>query len=128
MDPDARATQCSTAGAYILDANICSGYHIGRFWGIDNLDGVAPIASITAPANGASVSGTVNITANASDNVGVERVDFLLDAGVLGSDATAPYPTSWNAAAATNDAHVLQARAQSTRLATPARPRRAAPR
>lgn len=111
VDPGAGETQCGTAGAYILDVNICSSYYIGRFWGLDNLDAVPPTVAITAPANGATVSGTVQVTANASDDVGVAQVEFLLDGALLGSDATAPYATSWNSATAANGAHVLAARA-----------------
>ena len=111
VDPGAGATQCGTAGAYILDVNLCSSYYIARFFGLDNLDGVAPSATITAPVNGATVSGTVAIAANASDNLGVDHVEFLLDGALLGSDATAPYTYSWNSATASNGAHALQARA-----------------
>lgn len=111
VDPGAGATQCGTAGAYILDVNLCSSYYIARFFGLDNLDGVAPSATITAPVNGATVSGTVAIAANASDNIGVDHVEFLLDGALLGSDATAPYTYSWNSATASNGAHALQARA-----------------
>lgn len=111
VDPGSGETQCGTAGAYILDANICSSYHIARFWGLDDLDGSAPAVAITAPADGANVSGNVAIDASASDDVGVDRVEFLLDGGLLGSDASAPYSIAWNAANASNGAHVLQARA-----------------
>jgi poly(hydroxyalkanoate) depolymerase family esterase len=111
VDPGAGETQCGTAGAYILDVNLCSSYYIARFFGLDNLDGVAPSATITAPANGEAVSGNVNVTANASDNIGVNRVEFLLDGALLGSDASAPYAYLWNSATASNGAHALQARA-----------------
>src|SRR6185295_6163182 len=42
-------------------------------------DTTAPTVSLTAPANGATVSGTVSVTANAADNVGVAGVQFLLN-------------------------------------------------
>lgn len=111
VDPGTGETQCGTAGAYILDVNLCSSYYIARFFGLDNLDGVAPSATITAPANGATVSGTVSVTANASDNIGVDRVEFLLDGALSGSDASAPYTYAWNSTTASNGAHALQARA-----------------
>jgi poly(hydroxyalkanoate) depolymerase family esterase len=111
VDPGAGATQCGTAGAYILDVNLCSSYHIARFFGLDNLDGVAPTATITTPTNGTTVSGTVPIAANASDDIGLDHVEFLLDGALLGSDATAPYAYSWNSTTASNGAHALQARA-----------------
>jgi poly(hydroxyalkanoate) depolymerase family esterase len=111
VDPGTGETQCGTAGAYLLDVNLCSSYYIARFFGLDNLDGVPPTATITAPANGASVSGTVNITASASDDIGVDRVEFLLDGALLGSDASAPYAFAWNSATASDGTHVLAARA-----------------
>lgn len=111
VDPGTGETQCGTAGAYILDVNLCSSYHIARFFGLDNLDGVAPSATITSPANGSTVNGIVAIAADASDNIGVDRVEFLLDGALLGSDAAAPYAFAWNSATASNGAHALQARA-----------------
>lgn len=111
VDPGTGETQCGTAGAYILDVNICSSYYIARFFGLDNLDGVAPTATLTSPANGATVSGTLTLSATASDDVGVARVDFLLDGALLGSDASAPYTLAWNSSGTGNGAHVLSARA-----------------
>ncbi len=111
VDPGTGESQCGTAGAYILDANICSSYHIGHFWGLDNLDGTPPTVTLTAPANGSNVSGTTTVTATASDNVGVDRVEFLLDGALLGSDSSAPYSLDWNTATAASGTHSLQARA-----------------
>ncbi|WP_207907224.1 extracellular catalytic domain type 1 short-chain-length polyhydroxyalkanoate depolymerase [Paucimonas lemoignei] len=34
VDPGTGANQCGTAGAYILDVNVCSSYYIGQFFGI----------------------------------------------------------------------------------------------
>ena len=60
-------------------------------------DTTAPTVSLTAPADGATVSGTINVTATASDNVGVVGVQFLLDGNNLGAeDTTAPYSVSWD--------------------------------
>jgi hypothetical protein len=74
-------------------------------------DTTPPAVSISAPAAGASVSGTATISANASDNVGVTRVEFLMDGALLSTDTTSPYSASWNTTAATNGAHSLTARA-----------------
>ena len=76
-------------------------------------DSVAPTVALTAPAAGATVSGSVNVTANASDNVGVVGVQFLLDGANVGvEDTTAPYSVVWNTTAATNGTHTLTARAR----------------
>jgi len=69
-----------------------------------------PLVSISAPANGATVSGNVTVTANASDNVGVVGVQFKLDGANLGSeDTSSPYSITWNSLTASNGAHSLTA-------------------
>src|SRR5205823_7926080 len=74
------------------------------------LDGTAPTVSITAPSAGANVTGTVSVTASASDNVGVAGVQFKLDSANLGAeDLTAPYSASWDTSTATNGSHTLTA-------------------
>ncbi|MEI9808186.1 MAG: LamG-like jellyroll fold domain-containing protein, partial [Bacteroidota bacterium] len=76
-------------------------------------DNIPPTVSISSPANGASVGGTINITANATDNAGVGGVQFLLDGVNLGvEDITAPYAVSWNTATAASGSHILSARAR----------------
>ena len=58
--------------------------------------------SLTAPANNATVSGSVNVTANASDDVGVVGVQFKLDGANLGAEDTArgkPFPDGYLLAA-----------------------------
>jgi hypothetical protein len=74
-------------------------------------DATPPTVAISGPAAAATVAGTVTITATAADNVGIARVEFLVDGTLLSSDSTAPYSASWNTAGATNGAHQLTARA-----------------
>ena len=70
----------------------------------------APTVSITAPANGSTVSGTVAISASATDDDGVAGVQFTLDGANLGAeDTTAPYGISWNTTAVSGGSHVLSA-------------------
>jgi hypothetical protein len=61
-------------------------------------DPTAPAVAITAPRDGATVTGSkVTVSANATDNVGVVGVQFLLDGAPLGAEVTtAPYTTRWN--------------------------------
>ena len=72
-------------------------------------DTTPPTVSITAPASGATVSGTaVTVAATASDNVGVAGVQFKLDGTNLGAeDTTSPYSVTWNSTTATNGSHTL---------------------
>jgi hypothetical protein len=74
-------------------------------------DTTPPTTAITAPAAGSTVSGTVNVTASASDNVGVTRVEFYLDGALQSTDTTSPYAWSWNTTTASNGSHTLQSRA-----------------
>jgi hypothetical protein len=75
-------------------------------------DTTAPNVSITAPANNASVSGSVTVNANASDNVGVTRVEFYSGGSVLrATDTNAPYSFSLTTSQLTNGQHTLTARA-----------------
>jgi Domain of unknown function (DUF4082)/Bacterial Ig domain len=77
---------------------------------VNNVDGTAPTVSITAPAGGATVTGTVSVAATAADNVGVAGVQFMLDGANLGAeDTAAPYSVSWNTLTASNGAHTLTA-------------------
>lgn len=73
-------------------------------------DMTLPSISLSAPSSGVTISGTVTVSASASDNVGVASVQFVLNGVNLGApDATAPYAISWNTAGAANGSHILQA-------------------
>ena len=55
----------------------------------------------------------VNVTADASDNVGVAGVQFFVDGVATGAeDTTAPYGLSWDTRTVANGAHTLTARAR----------------
>jgi subtilisin family serine protease len=69
----------------------------------------APSVTLTNPSEGAVVTGTVTVAASASDDVAVSRVDFYVDAALVGSDSTSPYSASWNTTATPNGAHVVRA-------------------
>ena len=76
------------------------------FKGDSAADTTPPIVSLTAPTAGATVSGTVTVAANASDNVGVAGVQLALDGADLGAeDTTSPYSVSWDTTTAANGSH-----------------------
>ena len=57
-----------------------------------NLDNIPPTVEITSPEDGAKISGTVFVSATATDNHRIEGVQFQLDGGNLsGEDTTVPY-------------------------------------
>jgi|GEM_PF-403940 len=78
-------------------------------------DTTRPTVTVTAPANGATVSGTITVSASASDDVGVAGVRFTLNGAELGpEDTTAPYSISWDTLTVPDGAHALAAMARDT--------------
>ena len=74
-------------------------------------DTTQPSVSITAPASGATVSGSaVTLSASASDDVGVAGVQFKVDGASVGSeDTTSPYSISWNSTTVSDGSHTITA-------------------
>lgn len=66
----------------------------------------SPSASITTPGSGSTVSGTVTVTAAASAQAGVSKVEFFADGLRIDPAATAPpYSVSWNTLSSTQPAY-----------------------
>jgi len=73
-------------------------------------DTVAPTVAISSPLTGATVSGTVSVVANASDNIGVASVQLLLNGQNLGASLTAsPYAVTWDTKNVVNGTYTLTA-------------------
>ncbi|HYH94339.1 Ig-like domain-containing protein, partial [Hyalangium sp.] len=62
---------------------------------VDN-DLFPPETAVTAPADGAALSGVVTVTGTATDNRQVTRVYFTTETAFIGEDTTAPYSVSWD--------------------------------
>ncbi len=73
-------------------------------------DTTPPTASITSPSGG-TVSGIVVVSVNASDNVGVARVDLLVNGIFASSVPWAPYQLSWDSTSVANGSVQLRANA-----------------
>ncbi len=105
----------SADGAVHQGPNEVTAAALPRSFTIDNgappPDTTPPTTSITSPANGATVSGTTTVTASASDNVSVTKVEFYLDNVLQSTDTTSPYSWSWNTTTATNGTHALTSEA-----------------
>src|SRR5439155_9869799 len=92
---------------------------LGRLWTSDPgtvtvfNDATRPTVSITSPSSRSPVSGTITVTASASDNLGVVGAQFKLDGDNLGAeDTSAPYSVSWDTTTVRNGSHTLTARAR----------------
>ncbi len=126
-DPD---HACGTTGSFVSDKGLCEAYRAVRFFGLtgeedpppgggDGGDGGggdgggdgsgAPSVSIVSPGEGAEVSGSVSIEADASDDGGVARVEFLVDGMLRGADSSAPYTNVWQSANAGGGEHTITA-------------------
>ena len=99
---------------FAVDENgVPSTARIVRLGGTGAGDAQPPTVSVTAPASGATVSGSVNVTATAADNIGVEAVQFLVDGVATGAeDTSSPYTLTWASTSATDGAHTVSALAR----------------
>ena len=75
------------------------------------VDNTGPTVSVTAPSNGATVTGnSVSLTASASDANTVASVQFKLDGANIGSaDTSSPYSISWDSTGVSNGSYSLTA-------------------
>ncbi|PKN03404.1 hypothetical protein CVU75_02395 [Candidatus Dependentiae bacterium HGW-Dependentiae-1] len=116
VDPGTGEKQGGTTAQYAVDKNLYVPYYAWQFFSngvVEPID-MVPSVSITSPADGAAVSGTVTISANASDDKGVTKVSFYIDNNFVAEDTTAPYSYSWNLANYTNGTHSVKAVATDT--------------
>ena len=69
-----------------------------------------PTVSLTAPTQGATISGVVTLSADAGDDVAVAGITFRVGAVAVGTeDTTAPYTTAWDTRSVANGSYVLSA-------------------
>lgn len=74
-------------------------------------DTVNPEVSLSEPGNNSTVTGNVNLTATASDNVALSRIEFLADGTLLFGSNQSPANYSWNSLPEPNGNHLLTVRA-----------------
>ena len=74
-------------------------------------DTTPPTTAITAPAAGATVSGTTTVSASASDNVAVTRVEFYIDGALKTTDSASPYSFAWDTTTYSAGSHSIYSKA-----------------
>ena len=74
-------------------------------------DTIDPAVAFAAPIGGATVSGSVPISVNASDNVGVAKVELRVDGTLAATDRSAPFGFDWDSSRSAGGAKTLSARA-----------------
>lgn len=72
-----------------------------------------PTVTITYPLNGAKIkrNSNINISASASDNVAVKKVEFYVNGGLRCSDTSAPYSCGYRLGSGTGTTYTIQAKA-----------------
>lgn len=73
-----------------------------------------PTAIISSPGDGAIVTDITPITASATDDKGIAKVDYFLDGSSIGTSVTSPYTLSWDTTKTLNGSHSLRVRATDT--------------
>lgn len=68
---------------------------------------IPPEVSIKTPASNATVGGTVTISADATDDKGVNRVEFWVDGVNKFTDYSSPYDWSWDTTSYPDDTHTV---------------------
>ena len=122
IGPVVPVDECKAA---IMDSNVCArrillgiclstlaGCGGGGGYGGGPADNVAPTATLTAPADlAAGLTGSIVLSATATDNIGVAGVEFQIDGVQIGSaDTIAPYTTALVTGSYPSGQHVLRAR------------------
>lgn len=120
--PFTMRAEASTQYIYVGNAGASTGFHANgvlddfAVYGVVLLpgppapDSTPPTVAIGYPGNSSVLSGTIEITAIAGDNVAVAGVQFQVDGADLGAeDVVAPFAVSWNTATAGDGQHAITA-------------------
>ena len=79
---------------------------------VDNVvDTTSPTIRITSPVDGTKISTNVSVKVNATDNLGVTKVELYVDGFLQGVSTSAPFTTKWNSAKTFKGLHTLQSKA-----------------
>ncbi len=101
------ASHSYVAKAYDASNNVGSSTAVNFTINNPVSDTTAPTVSVTTPGS----SGTITLSASASDNVGVSLVEFYVDGVLKGSTNIAPYTLALNSTTLSNASHTLSAKA-----------------
>lgn len=74
-------------------------------------DTTPPVVTLTSPSNGQTRQLTFAITATASDNLALNRVEFYVDSTRIATKTSAPFGLNWDSYAVHNGSHSITAKA-----------------
>ena len=73
-----------------------------------------PVTQITAPTNGATLTGTVTVSATATSSVGIASIQIYIDGAQVATGTTSPLNYSWNTTNVSNGTHTIYSKATDT--------------
>jgi len=107
-----------------------TGWDMQSGWGLINAEralawtmgpsDAAPTVQLTSPAASSSVSGFVHIAATASDDNGIDRVEFRVGPSLIGIATQTPYALIWDSLSVPDGLYTLSAAAFDTAQKTAA--------
>lgn len=119
--PNLTATQIQNRVKQSADDLGTAGWDANYGWGRVNAanavaggpapDTTPPTIAITAPTEGSNVNNNVAVEVDATDNVGVTKVELYVDGELTSTAKSAPFTTKWYAKRARAGAHTLQCKA-----------------
>ena len=74
-------------------------------------DTTSPTVALTAPAANVTVSGATDISATATDNTQVAKVEFYVNSSLVATSTAAPYTYKWDTSLLPNGSYTILAKA-----------------
>jgi Bacterial Ig domain len=74
-------------------------------------DKKAPVVALVEPVDGEELGDMVTFSATATDNDAVDKIEFYVDATLVGTATNDPYSISWDSTTAANGSHSVSAKA-----------------
>ena len=96
---------------YVYSGTSATPYNLALTYSGGTTPPPADTQAPTVSASESGTSGTITLSATASDNVGVTKVEFYVDGALKGSDTTSPYSMTLNSTTLSNGSHSLVAKA-----------------
>jgi hypothetical protein len=78
------------------------------------VDATPPVVSLTSPAAGATVRGTVTVGVSVTDNQAVARTELFVDGTRVATRTSAPFDLSWDTQGVSNGSHSVRVSAYDT--------------
>jgi hypothetical protein len=101
----------NTSTEYAAVEDAFGAINVGKPHGTPGTDTNEPTTKLTAPGLLATLTGTVTVSANASDDVGVTKVEFYAGSKLIGTATTAPYSIKWDSKTIGNSLYLLSSKA-----------------